>query len=140
MAEMRREVQSDSNSRTQAMVDVDMDDPQSANSKIAQRQPAGMGKLQEIDLGPDTALLNIARTEAAQRRLEAGHSAEPESDTGKKVRLGRDGRPWRGRKRRTSEDLKRDKLVEEVLRETRCKFGSTRAAATNLYLRCTLSG
>ena len=40
---------------------------------------------------------------------------------GAPVRLGRDGKPWRGRKRRGSEDIKRDKLVEDVLRENRCK-------------------
>lgn len=37
----------------------------------------------------------------------------------KKPRLGRDGKPWRGRNRRGSEDMKRDKLVEEFLHENR---------------------
>ncbi|TKA62512.1 hypothetical protein B0A49_09229 [Cryomyces minteri] len=78
------------------------------------RQPAGLGKLQEIDLGPDATLRNIARTEAATRRLENGQIEEFEAPVGK-VRLGKDGKPWRGRKRRNSEDVKRDKLVEEVL-------------------------
>jgi len=31
--------------------------------------------------------------------------------------LGPDGKPWRGRKRRGSDDVKRDKMVEDVLRE-----------------------
>ena len=35
------------------------------------------------------------------------------------MRLGRDGKPWRGRKRRGSDDVKRDKMVEDVLRENR---------------------
>lgn len=84
-----------------------------------QRQPAALGKLHEIDLGPDATSRNIARTEAAKRRLEGGEE-EIEEGTGK-VRLRRDGKPWRGRRRRNSEDVKRDQLVEQVLRETRCE-------------------
>jgi len=87
-----------------------------------QRQPAALGKLHEIDLGPDATLTNIARTEAAKRRLEYGE-VEVEEGTGK-VRLRRDGKPWRGRRRRNSEDVKRDQLVEQVLRETRRKYCS----------------
>lgn len=83
-----------------------------------QRQPAALGKLHEIDLGPDATLRNIARTEAAKRRLEGGGVIEIEEGV-QKVRLRRDGKPWRGRKRRNSEDVKRDKLVEEVMRESR---------------------
>ena len=86
------------------------------------RQPAALGKLHEIDLGPDATLKNIVRTEAAKRRLEGG---EVESEEGiQKPRLRKDGKPWRGRRRRNSEDTKRDKLVEEVLRESRRKFPS----------------
>ena len=85
-----------------------------------QRQPAALGKLHEIDLGPDATLRNIARTEAAQRRLGGG---EPDIDisTGK-VRLRRDGKPYGWRKRRNSDDVKRDKLVEEVMRESRLEI------------------
>ena len=84
------------------------------------RQPAALGKLLEIDLGPDATLNNIARTEAAKRRLEGGLI---ESEEGiQKPRLRKDGKPWRGRRRRNSEDIKRDKLVEEVLRESRREF------------------
>lgn len=82
-----------------------------------QRQPAALGKLHEIDLGPDATLRNIARTEAAKRRLEGGEE-EVEEGTGR-VRLRKDGKPWRGRRRRNSEDVKRDRLVEDVLRESR---------------------
>lgn len=83
------------------------------------RQPAALGKLLEIDLGPDATLNNIARTAAAQRRLEGG---EVELEEGaQKPRLRKDGKPWRGRRRRNSEDIKRDRLVEEVLRESRRK-------------------
>ena len=81
------------------------------------KQPAALGKLHEIDLGPDATLKNIARTEAAQRRLEGGE-VEMEERTGK-VRLRKDGKPWRVRRRRNSEDIKRDKLVEEVMKESR---------------------
>ena len=83
----------------------------------AHRQPAALGKLHEIDLGPDATLTNIARTEAAKRRLEGGTS-EIEETTGK-VRLRKDGKPWRSRRRRNSDDIKRDKLVEEVMKESR---------------------
>lgn len=91
-----------------------------ASTTLPQRQPATLGKLHEIDLGPDATLTNIERTAAAQRKLEgvAGEGLPPQ-------RLGRDGKPWRGKKRRTSEDVRRDKLVEEVLRDSRCKFQST---------------
>ena len=85
-----------------------------------QRQPAALGKLHEIDLGPDATLKNIARTEAAQRKLEG---LEPEIDeTTGKVRLRRDGKPYGWRKRRNSDDVKRDKLVEEVMRESRLEI------------------
>jgi Hepatocellular carcinoma-associated antigen 59 len=101
----------------------------SASASVAsdahrERQPAGLGKLQEIDLGPDATAQNIARTEAATRRLEngtAGMDGEEAACDGK-VKLGKDGKPWKGRKRRNSEDVKRDMLVEEVLRESRCEF------------------
>ncbi|KAL8808480.1 MAG: hypothetical protein Q9182_000031 [Xanthomendoza sp. 2 TL-2023] len=83
------------------------------------RQPAALGKLHEIDLGLDATLKNIARTEAAKRRLEGG---EPEIEEAMgKVRLRKDGKPWRGRRRRNSDDVKRDRLVEEVMKESRRK-------------------
>ena len=81
------------------------------------RQAAGLGKLHEVDLGEDARQRNISLTEAAKRRLEGG---EPIEEIVAKVRLGRDGKPRRARKRRGSEDIKRDKLVEEVLKESKC--------------------
>lgn len=84
------------------------------------RQPAALGKLHEIDLGPDATLLNIARTEAAQRVL-SGLVPEIDAKTGK-TRLRRDGKPYGWRKRRNSEDIKRDKLVEEVMRESKLEI------------------
>ncbi|KAH8884011.1 hypothetical protein GQ53DRAFT_798035 [Thozetella sp. PMI_491] len=90
-------------------------------------QPQGMmqGKLQEIDLGEEVRARNIAMTERARRRLEGNPAAEDdeeEDETGirqKKVRLGRDGKPWRPRNRRGSDDAKRDQLVEQFLSENR---------------------
>lgn len=82
------------------------------------RQPAALGKLHEIDLGPDATLRNIARTEAAQRRLDGLADPEIDQSTGK-IRLRRDGKPWGRRRRRNSNDIKRDKLVEEVMKESR---------------------
>jgi len=73
--------------------------------------------LREIDLGPDATLHNIAQTEAATKRLETGEVKEMDSARRRTPRLGRDGKPWRPRKPRNSDDLKRDELVEAVLKE-----------------------
>lgn len=90
-------------------------------TKSLEKQPATLGKLLEIDLGNEARDRNVVRTEQARRRLD-GEDIEDESapeGKSKKPRVGRDGKPWRERKRRTSEDIRRDKLVEEVLRENR---------------------
>ena len=96
---------------------------------VVQRQPAALGKLQEVDLGPGAASINAARTEAAKRRLEGGE-VEPEEPVAK-VRLGKDGKPRRVRRRRNSNDIKRDKLVEEVLRESKREHGCCPIPATS---------
>ncbi|PYH84928.1 hypothetical protein BO82DRAFT_372206 [Aspergillus uvarum CBS 121591] len=88
---------------------------------LPQREPASLGKLHEIDLGQETKLQNIARTEAATRKL-AGNDNDLAlaTETGSKVTpSGKEQRPWRNRKRRTSEDVERDRLVEEILRESK---------------------
>ncbi|KAF3942336.1 hypothetical protein ABW19_dt0207878 [Dactylella cylindrospora] len=73
---------------------------------------ATLGKLQEIDLGAEHTKKNIERTEEAKRRLQAGESPrEPEPEDPKKRK--------RGKRRRNSLDIERDKLVEEVLKESR---------------------
>ena len=93
-------------------------------AKSVERQPATLGKILEVDLGNEARDRNVILTEKARRRLD-GEEVEDESATEgkpKKVMLGRDGKPWRGRKRRTSEDIRRDQLVEEVLRENRRMF------------------
>ncbi|TAQ83523.1 hypothetical protein B7494_g8164, partial [Chlorociboria aeruginascens] len=91
-----------------------------------QRQPAALGKLLEIDLGDEARDRNVERTNMARRRL-VGEDVEEVEGSGKgkgkgKVRLGRDGKPWRGRKRRGSDDVKRDQLVDQVLRENRLEI------------------
>lgn len=96
----------------------------SSGDQFPEKQPASLGKLHEIDLGPDAKLRNIERTEAAAKRLVGDESPPPdeEESPAKNVRLGKDGKPWRGRKRRNSEDVKRDQLVEEVMRESKRKY------------------
>jgi len=89
--------------------------------KETQRQPASLGRLQEVDLGDDVRDMNVAQTERA-RRIQAGEEVEESVKKVPKVRLGPDGKPWRGRKRRGSDDVKRDRLVEDVLRESRRGF------------------
>lgn len=90
-----------------------------------QRQPATIGKLQEIDLGEEARARNIERTNNARRRLDGEEVIEETADGGgagkkkKKVRLNRDGTVWKPRRRRGSDDVKRDELVEAVLRENR---------------------
>ncbi|KAI9846875.1 MAG: hypothetical protein M1837_003487 [Sclerophora amabilis] len=95
-----------------------------AHRRLPPRQPAALGRLHEIDLGPDATLRNIARTEAATRQLGGGEeAADIEEGTDKARPRGKKkkgSRPWK--KRRTSEDIKRDKLVEEVLRESRLEI------------------
>ncbi|OWP06985.1 hypothetical protein B2J93_7719 [Marssonina coronariae] len=93
-----------------------------------QRQPATIGKLQEIDLGDEARNRNIERTNNARRRLggEVVEESVGEDEGGrrrkKKVRLNRDGSVWVPRKRRGSDDIKRDQLVEAVLRENRLEI------------------
>lgn len=77
------------------------------------------GKLQEVDLGEEVRMRNANMTEQARRRLAGEAIEDDDSDSRKRVRLGKDGKPWRGRKRRGSDDVKRDQLVEELMRENR---------------------
>lgn len=78
------------------------------------------GRLQEVDLGEEARARNAAMTEQARRRL-AGEAPADESEGRRPPRLGKDGKPWRPRKRRASEDIKRDQLVEELMRENKRK-------------------
>jgi hypothetical protein len=88
--------------------------------KTIARQPATLGKILEVDLGNEAHDKNVARTEQAARRLAGEDITDDSTTEGKpqKVRLGPDGKPWRSRrKRRTSADIARDQLVEQVLKE-----------------------
>lgn len=85
------------------------------------RNPASLGKLHEIDLGPSAKLQNIARTEAA---ITGSPSSPPPPKKAPKVRIGRNGKPYipkprPDRKRRNSADIARDKVVETILSETK---------------------
>jgi hypothetical protein len=59
------------------------------------------GKLMEVDISG----LSKHEEEAAAK------AAKPV-----KVRLGRDGKPWRARKRRNSNDLARDALIDSIMK------------------------
>ncbi|KAL4927426.1 telomere length and silencing 1 family protein [Aspergillus undulatus] len=83
-----------------------------STSDLPGREPASLGKLHEIDLGQEAKLHNIARTEEATKRLN-GEDDEPSAESLPS------SKPSRYRKRRTSEDIQRDRLVEEVLRESK---------------------
>ncbi|KAK8089666.1 hypothetical protein PG997_004627 [Apiospora hydei] len=87
---------------------------------------AMQGKLLEVDLGDEVRNRNANMTERA-RRLLAGEKVDDEEPAGppKKVRLGRDGKPWRPRNRRDSDAMKRDQLVEELMRENRLDMYET---------------
>ncbi|RYP39485.1 hypothetical protein DL767_002219 [Monosporascus sp. MG133] len=92
-------------------------------AKPLERQPALQGELMEVDLGEEARSRNEAMTERARRRLlgeDVGDDYDgKEGARPTKVRLGRDGKPWRPRNRRGSDAVKRDQIVEEILRENR---------------------
>lgn len=86
------------------------------------QRAAGMGKIEEVDI---RALVD--RTDEKWKRLESG---EFEQKSTGKVRLGRDGKPRRPPKRRNSEDIRRDQLVEAVLSESKCTISSSSRSAS----------
>lgn len=93
---------------------------ESTADKGDEKHTALTGKLLEVDLGDEARSRNAVMTDRARRKLQ-GLAVEDEENTERprKVRLGRDGKPWRPRNRRNSDDIKRDQLVEEILRENR---------------------
>ncbi|KAI0553563.1 P-loop containing nucleoside triphosphate hydrolase protein [Xylaria curta] len=93
---------------------------ESTADKGEEKHTALTGKLLEVDLGDEARSRNAVMTDRARRKLQ-GLAVEDEESTErpKKVRLGRDGKPWRPKNRRNSDDIKRDQLVEEILRENR---------------------
>jgi hypothetical protein len=80
------------------------------DNQVSNRVAAGQGRLEEVDLAADST-----RTHKDWARLE-GTAPAP------RVRLGRDGKPWRPRKRRNSDDLRRDAAVEAVLKEAKIEY------------------
>ncbi|KHJ33244.1 putative mrna splicing factor rna helicase protein [Erysiphe necator] len=94
---------------------------------VAPRQPVTLGMLQEIDLGDEARERNVKMTEQATRRLD-GEVIEDEQDMekyrkkGSKTKPGKDGKLWWERKRRRGDDMKRDQLVDQVLRENRLEI------------------
>lgn len=87
------------------------------------------GKLLEVDLGDEVRNRNAAMTDRATRKLQGLAVEDEESaEQPKKIRLGRDGKPWRPRNRRNSDDIKRDKMVEEILRENKLDVYETPVA------------
>ncbi|KIW05626.1 uncharacterized protein PV09_03497 [Verruconis gallopava] len=90
------------------------------------KQSVAAGKLIEVDLGDSVS---------KYQEEEAAKALKPS-----KVRLGRDGKPWRPRKRRDSESLARDALVESVLKENSLSrfqdfmSSTTSTAANNEYV------
>ncbi|KAK5052493.1 hypothetical protein LTR84_002357 [Exophiala bonariae] len=87
--------------------------------------PGSIQQLSEVDLGSSAHELNLARTQAALERARLGKAPIEEEQAKplkpRKPRLGRDGKPMkpRPRKRRNSDDIARDALVEQVLHENR---------------------
>lgn len=113
-----------------------------STADLPQREPASLGKLHEIDLGQESKLQNIARTEAATRKLAGNDNdlALATESGSKATHSGKEQRPWRNRKRRTSEDVERDRLVEEILRESKCEFSSHSVKSSDLEILLYLSG
>lgn len=122
----RRDMPTDTSDTGTPVMDETLDGgPAASSSNFARREPATIGKLHEIDLGQETKLHNIARTEAATRRLTGNDAIAPvEEDTAERTTAEKDGKQWRSRKRRNSKDIERDRLVEEVLQESKCKCSS----------------
>lgn len=112
----------DSSDLTSNAQNSDGEAPAPSGEQTVQRQPATLGKIHEIDLGRDASLRNQERTELAMRRARGEEVPPEEPAVVKKPRLGRNGKPRRGPKRRNSEDVKRDRLVEQVLHESRREF------------------
>ncbi|KAI8953780.1 hypothetical protein F4801DRAFT_576102 [Xylaria longipes] len=93
---------------------------ESTTDKGEEKHTALTGKLLEVDLGDEARSRNAVMTDRARRKLQGLAVEDEESaERPRKVRLGRDGKPWKPRNRRNSDDIKRDQLVEEILRENR---------------------
>jgi len=90
---------------------------------VPEGRGATLGKLHEVDLGEEAKKHNIARTKEATRRLQDGEeeieddpSTAPNTSTANNIP---NRKKMKNRRRRNSQDVQRDKLVEEVLKESR---------------------
>ncbi|KAF2760105.1 hypothetical protein EJ05DRAFT_272874 [Pseudovirgaria hyperparasitica] len=94
------------------------------HAPVKERQAAGIGKLQEVDLGPRSTQANIERTEELRRRLQAPDTPVQPPPISKPPRINpRTGKPFRPKHaRRTSTDIARDALVDQVLHESRIQM------------------
>lgn len=107
-------------------------EPIQSSSKELQRAPTTMGQLLEIDLGEETRVRNAQRTELARRKA-AGEPIELEevAQPPPKPRLRHDGKPFRPRRRRGSDDIQRDALVDAILHENRLEIYEAPAAQSS---------
>ncbi|KAK5026627.1 hypothetical protein LTS07_007561 [Exophiala sideris] len=98
---------------------------QSTGSKTAtQADPSTSRQLAEIDLGSSAQERNLARTQLALERARLGLppiDEAPKPQKPRKPRLGPDGKPMkpRPRKGKNNEDMARDALVEQLMRENK---------------------
>jgi hypothetical protein len=88
----------------------------------------GQGKLAEIDLGDEARLKNIVLT----KQSLAGEPASPPK--GAKRGVSQPLRSNRFKKKRTEEELNRDKMVEDLMRENRCMTPPASTARASLTL------
>ncbi|CAZ83207.1 unnamed protein product [Tuber melanosporum] len=92
---------------------------------VPEGRGATLGKLHEVDLGEEAKKHNIARTQEATRRLQGGEEIEDDLSTAPSTSTTNNipGRKkLKNRRRRNSQDVQRDKLVEEVLKESRLEM------------------
>ncbi|KAF2477709.1 uncharacterized protein BDR25DRAFT_299534 [Lindgomyces ingoldianus] len=111
-------------SGTIAVATAKAEDKGSASGQHDARLAAGMGKLQEVDLGPDAVTTNVERTEAALR-FARGEAPPPQQETTNR----KSRRRRRQEKARNPEDVRRDQLVEQVLREAKLDYYDEEATA-----------
>ena len=95
--------------------------PQAVRPDRDVRLAAGMGKLQEVDLGPEAATKSWARHEDVQNTRSSTIAQHSGLINGQSKEQ-KPGKRRRWQKRRNSEDIARDAAVEAVLRESRLKF------------------
>ncbi len=131
MAKRRNNLPPQSNSQQQipsddsnSLLPMSTGRPLTAVTQANSTNPSSTRQLSEVDLGSTAHAINLARTQAALNRVKTGQppiADEPKPPKVRKPRIGRDGKPMkpRPRKRRNSEDIARDALVEQVLHENK---------------------